>query len=62
MVPILSVREVDISVNKCNTSIKDPKCWFHFHEVVNNYSLHMENGFDRAVMIFLLHIIAGHTS
>jgi hypothetical protein len=62
MVPLLALKDVEISALRCNVTIKDPKCWFSFERVVGEFNLNMENGFDRAILIFLLHIIAGHQS
>jgi hypothetical protein len=64
LVPILSETEVELSLDKCNATIKDVKgCWFSFDKIVNNdFELNMENGFDRAVCIFLFNILAGHPS
>jgi hypothetical protein len=38
----------------------DPKCWFDFDKLIRDYDLDMSKGFDRAVSIILLHMIAGH--
>jgi Ca2+-binding EF-hand superfamily protein len=64
LVPILSETEVELSLDKCNATIKDVKgCWFSFDKIVNtDFELNMENGFDRAVCIFLFNILAGHPS
>lgn len=60
LVPILAGNRVRISASKCNATIKDPKCWFNFDQVVRDYRLNMEDGYERAIAIILLHIIAGH--
>ncbi len=57
---IFSKRDVEITALKCNVTIKDPKCWFSFDRLNQEYTLNLENGFHRAVLIFLLNIIAGH--
>jgi hypothetical protein len=63
LTPIYALNQVEISVSKCNVNIKDPNCWFDFdHLLGKDFNLNMENGLDRAVMIFLLHIVAGHHS
>jgi Ran GTPase-activating protein (RanGAP) involved in mRNA processing and transport len=60
---IFSINQVTISALKCNISLKDSKCWFDFDNLSDReYSLNMENGYDRAIMIFLLHIVAGQSS
>jgi hypothetical protein len=61
LIPILAGGRVKISAAKCNVTIKDPNCWFDFDKLIKEYQpLDMENGFERAVCIFLLHLIAGH--
>jgi hypothetical protein len=61
LIPILAGNRVRISASKCNITIKDPNCWFDFDKLIQEYPpLDLENGFDRAVSIFLLHLIAGH--
>jgi hypothetical protein len=61
LIPILAGGRVKISAAKCNVTIKDPNCWFDFDKLIKEYKpLDMEDGFERAVCIFLLHLIAGH--
>jgi hypothetical protein len=61
LLPILSIRCIDITVAKCNISIKDENCWFDFDNIDRlDYYLNMKNGFERALAIILVHLIAGH--
>lgn len=60
MIPILVGHRVKVTAAKCNVTIKDPKCWFDFERVVQDYHLNMEDGYERAIAMFLLYIIAGH--
>jgi hypothetical protein len=60
LVPILAGNRVRVSAAKCNITIKDPKCWFDFDRIVREYKLSMEDGYERAIAILLLHLIAGH--
>lgn len=41
---------------------QDPNCWFDFDKLLRDYDLDMSIGFERAVAIILLHLIAGHHS
>lgn len=52
---------VDLSAASCNTAYKDSQCWFDHHNPVGDYTLHLDDPFERGVAISLLHIIAGHT-
>jgi hypothetical protein len=60
LIPILAGNRVKISAAKCNITIKDPKCWFDFDKLIRPYDLDMEDGFERAICIILLHLVAGH--
>ncbi|RYH14420.1 hypothetical protein EON65_33635 [archaeon] len=62
MVPLIAGNRVSVSAANCNTSIKDTKCWFDFDKLIRDYTLHLDNGFERAVAIILVHLIAGHPS
>jgi hypothetical protein len=60
LVPVLAGHRVKVSAAKCNITIKDPKCWFNFDSVIREYRLNMEDGYERAIALILLHLIAGH--
>jgi hypothetical protein len=60
LVPILAGHRVSISAAKCNITIKDPKCWFKLDNLINTYKLNMADGYERAVALILLYVIAGH--
>eukprot|EP01034_Spumella_vulgaris_P028670 gene28670-35569_t len=62
LVPMIAGNRVKISAARCNVSIRDSKCWFDFVKLIREYPLNMDNGFERAIAIILLHIIAGHHS
>jgi len=51
---------VKITAARCNINIRDPKCWFDFNKLLREYTLNMSDGFERAISIYLVHLIAGH--
>lgn len=60
MMPLLVGTRVGISAVGCNITIKDAHCWFDHHRPLREYELDMSNGFERAVAILLLNIVASH--
>jgi Ran GTPase-activating protein (RanGAP) involved in mRNA processing and transport len=62
LIPLLAGNRVKVSAARCNVTIRDSRCWFDFDKLIRDYRLDMNNGFERAVSIILLHLIAGHHS
>lgn len=60
MIPGVAGNRVKVTADNCNISIRDPKCWFDFDKMIVDYELDMTLGFDRAIAMLLLHMIAGH--
>jgi hypothetical protein len=60
MIPGVAGNRVKVTADNCNISIRDPKCWFDFDKMIGDYELDMTLGFDRAIAMLLLHMIAGH--
>lgn len=62
MIPLISGSKVKISTSDCNITIRDSLCWFDFANPLREYDLNMEDGFERAVALVLLYVVAGHQS
>ena len=62
MVPMAVGSRVKISGNRCNIALKDPNCSFDFVNVLASYELNMEDSYERAVLMMLLHLISAHHS
>jgi hypothetical protein len=62
LVPIYAGGRVEVSAKKCNITMRDPRCWFDFDKPCKTYKLDMEDGFERAVCMILLLVIACHHS
>lgn len=60
LIPLLKGHLAKISVQKCNITIKDPKCWFDFDRCVGDFRFKMEDPYERAVAYLLIQIVAGH--
>lgn len=60
LVPMVVGSRVKVSATKCNISLKDPKCPYDFQNLLQQYDLSMEDPFERAVLMILLHMIASH--
>ena len=62
LIPLLAGNRVRVSAARCNINIRDSRCWFDFDKLIRDFRLNMESGFERAIAIILLHLIAGHHS
>lgn len=64
LIPMIAGNRVKLSADRCNINIRstDKKHCFDFENLIHEYPLHMEDGFERAVAIILLHLVAGHHS
>jgi hypothetical protein len=62
LVPALCGNRVKVTAARCNVNIRDPNCWFDFDALLRDYDLDMSSGFERAVAIVLLQLVAGHHS
>jgi hypothetical protein len=51
---------VRVSARNCNLQIRDPKNTFDSSVLVRGYHLHLDNPFERAIMILLTHLIPSH--
>ena len=60
LVPIIAGNRVKVSASACNISLRDSTCSFDFEKCIGEYKLDMSKGFERAIVIILLHMIAGH--
>jgi len=62
MIPLISGSKVRISTSGCNITIRDYLCWFDFSNPLREYDLDLEDGFQRAIALVLLYVVAGHQS
>ena len=62
LVPLLAGSRVSISAAKCNVIMRDPSCWFSYNKPMGSYTLNLEDAFERAIMLMLLHAVAAHQS
>jgi hypothetical protein len=62
LVPMHAGARVEISAAKCNVTMRDPRCWFDFTNPCRTYNLNLEDGFERAVAMVLLMVVACHHS
>ena len=64
LVPLMAGNRVTITAEGCNITIYDGACWFDHSRPVNEvgYDLNMEDPFERAIAMVLLHIVASHHS
>lgn len=60
MIPLILAGRVKVSAEQCNLKVKDQSCWFDFDKLPAKYMLKMEDHFERAVALLLLHLVAAH--
>jgi hypothetical protein len=60
LVPMVVGSRVKVSATKCNISLRDANCPYDFLHLLQDYDLNMEDVFERAVFMILLHMIAAH--
>ena len=60
LVPLIVGSRVKISGARCNISIKDPGCPYDFVHILGSYELNMEDPFERAIFMMLIHITSTH--
>lgn len=62
LIPVLAGHRVHVTIAGCNVTIRDPlvRKKFNMDILEGEYELNMDNGFERAVALLLLHLVAGH--
>jgi hypothetical protein len=62
MVPTIAGSRIKLECKMCNVDITEKSDKFSFMRLIKDYHLNMSSPFDRAAVIILTHLIAGHAS
>lgn len=62
MIPLVCAGRVKVTAHQCNVTIRDQACWFNFDRLCGKYVLKMDDPYEKAIAIILMHLVAYHSS
>ena len=62
LIPVVAGFRVEVSVNNCDISLKDDRCFFDPGEPCGSYTLHLNKPFERAIAFKMLEIVASNSA